>query len=158
MKAKNKVLIVTPHYGFDPTEVSIPWKLLFDNNIEITFATPNGEKSSADRLMVTGEKLGIFKSSLMAKKDAVDAYRQLEINPAFNAPISYSEINCEDYHGLILPGGHDKAIREYLESEVLQQKVVDFFNSEKPVGAICHGVVFMEFHSSPGITTQRRRE
>jgi putative intracellular protease/amidase len=41
----------------------------------------------------------------------------------------------------MLPGGHDKGVKEYLESEVLQNHVVDFFDAKKPVGAICHGVV-----------------
>jgi protease I len=42
---------------------------------------------------------------------------------------------------LYLPGGHDKKVKEYLESKVLQDLVVDFFAANKPVGAICHGVV-----------------
>lgn len=141
MKVKNKILIPIPHYGFDPTEVSIPWKMLIDHHYQIVFATPQGKKASADELMVTGKKLGIFKSTLMARKDAVAAYHQLEIDNAFNHPIKYEDINCDDYNGIILPGGHDKAIKEYLESTILQNTVVDFFRTNKPVGAICHGVV-----------------
>lgn len=143
VKAKNKVLIPTPRYGFDPTEVSIPWKLLTDNDndIEVVFATPDGEKSQADKLMVTGERLGIWKSALRARKDAVEAYQALQTDTAFSSPIKYEDIDYRDYDGIILPGGHDKAIREYLESDILQKVVVDFFTDNKPVGAICHGVV-----------------
>jgi protease I len=47
----------------------------------------------------------------------------------------------DDFDGLVLPGGHDKGVKEYLESKTLQQQVVAFFNATKPVGAICHGVV-----------------
>jgi protease I len=39
------------------------------------------------------------------------------------------------------PGGHDKGVKEYLESEVLHQCIVQFFAASKPVAAICHGVV-----------------
>ncbi len=42
-----KVLIPVPSYGFDPTEAAIPWKLMRENNFEIVFITPNGEKAAA---------------------------------------------------------------------------------------------------------------
>jgi putative intracellular protease/amidase len=46
------------------------------------------------------------------------------------------------YDALLLPGGHRaRGMRQYLESEVLQSIVVRFFEAEKPVAAICHGVV-----------------
>jgi hypothetical protein len=48
------------------------------------------------------------------------------------------ETDCE---GLLLPGGHDKGVKEYLESATLQQCVVEFFTAAKPVAAICHGVI-----------------
>lgn len=141
VNTKNRVLIPTPSYGFDPTEVSVPWKILTDNDLELVFATPDGNKSEADKLMLTGERLGIWKSTLRAREDVVEIYTNLKTDNAFNSPIKYDHIRPEDFDGIILPGGHDKAIREYLESEVLQKIVVDFFTQQKPIGAICHGVV-----------------
>jgi len=41
----------------------------------------------------------------------------------------------------LLPGGHAKGIIPYLESPVLQKAIVEFFAANKPVGAICHGVI-----------------
>src|SRR3546814_15614472 len=39
-------------------------------------------------------------------------------------------------------GGHRaRGMREYLESPVLQKLVADFFAADKPVAAICHGVL-----------------
>ncbi len=37
------ILMPIPDIGFDPSETSIPWKVLKDNNVEITFATPSGQ-------------------------------------------------------------------------------------------------------------------
>ena len=45
------------------------------------------------------------------------------------------------FDGLVLPGGHAKGIIPYLESVQLQNSISGFFATEKPVGAICHGVV-----------------
>lgn len=136
-----KVLIPLPSYGFDPSEAAIPWQLLRENKIEVVFATPQGQKAAADIRMLRGDNLGIWKSLLMARKDAVEAYGEMEKSAAFSQPISYADAKESDYDALLLPGGHDKGVREYLESEILQKLVVAFFHARKPVAAICHGVV-----------------
>ncbi|CAD5902076.1 DJ-1/PfpI family protein [Carnobacterium maltaromaticum] len=137
------ILIPIPKEDFDPTEVSIPWKILKIQGYDVRFATPDGSISKGDHRMVYGTNLGIFKSILMARKDAVLAYKELIESEEFNNPISYSKIQFNDYKGLILPGGHAPGMKTYLESKVLQNKVVDFFINELPVGAICHGTVVL---------------
>ncbi|PIP95444.1 MAG: hypothetical protein COW00_15610 [Bdellovibrio sp. CG12_big_fil_rev_8_21_14_0_65_39_13] len=136
-----KVLIPIPHQHFDPTEVAIPWKILTNQNIEVIFATPDGKKASCDQLMITGKRLGILSSVLMADSNARTAYAEMEHSTAFNQPLNWNDLEEKNFDGLILPGGHDKGMREYLESAKLQREVVKYFEQEKPVGAICHGVV-----------------
>ncbi len=136
-----KILIPLPSYGFDPTETAIPWKIISEKGFEIVFTTPDGKKAGTDNIMLTGKELGVWKSLLRARKDAVDAYSEMEKYKSFHEPLKYSEAKETDFDALILPGGHDKGVKEYLESKILQNLVVDFFNSEKPIGAICHGVV-----------------
>lgn len=142
MKQK-RVLIPIPIYGCDPTEVAIPWKLFSENNIKVVFATPNGKKASADAIMVNGAKLGILKSTLGARKDAITAYYEMENSEEFSNPEKYSDISEQNFEAILLPGGHDKGVKGYLESKVLQQLIVNFFNAQKPVAAICHGVVLV---------------
>jgi putative intracellular protease/amidase len=51
-------------------------------------------------------------------------------------------LSVHSFDGLLLPGGHwARGMREYLESDVLQQLVAAFFAADKPVAAICHGVL-----------------
>ncbi len=140
---KKKILIPIPSYGFDPTEVAVPWKILSENGFQITFATPRGEKANGDKIMLTGEKLGLLKNLLKARKDAVAAYSRLYESKAFQHPIKYTEIDEKDFDGLYLPGGHDKGVKEYLESSVLQNIVPLFFKNNKKTGAICHGVILL---------------
>ena len=78
---------------------------------------------------------------LKARQDAVDAYRQMEGDAGFQNPTAYESLKSEDFDGLLLPGGHDKGMIEYLESDKLQTLVCHFFTKGKVVGAICHGVV-----------------
>ncbi len=136
-----KILVPLPRYGADPTEVAIPWKFLSEQKYQLTFITPDGKQAKPDSAMLNGDNLGIWKSLLKARQDAVDACHQMEQSEGFKSPQKYDAINVDEYDALLLPGGHDKRVREYLESEILQQQVVEFFKQKKPVAAICHGVV-----------------
>jgi len=136
-----RILIPLPAYGFDPTEVAIPWKILSRNNIETVFLTPQGKKATTDTIMLNGKKLGIWKSALRARQDAVDANSEMEKSESFCNPVKYTDVQEEGFDAILLPGGHDKGVKEYLESAVLQQLIANFFIAQKPVAAICHGVV-----------------
>lgn len=138
-----KILIPLPSYGVDPSQISIPYKLLVDTDYNIVFATPTGQVAKADARILTGKGLGLLRSVIAARKDAVEAYVEMEKSVDFQNPISYADINPADYYGVILPGGHDKRVKEYLESDVLQSVIVAFFNANKHVGAIGHGVVLV---------------
>lgn len=126
---------------FDPSEASIAWKILHDAGVPVKFATPDGKPGSADPLMLTGQHLGIWKRILMARKDAVDAYHQMAATQEFQKPIEYAEARASDFSGIVLPGGHAPGMRPYLESEQLMRVIREFMEADKPVGAICHGVL-----------------
>lgn len=136
-----RVILATSTRDFDPTEVAIPWKILSDAGIDVLFATDTGEVGSADPLMLSGDGFGILKNVLIARHDARDAYAAMLKSAAFQAPMKYKDINPAEFDGLVLPGGHAKGIIPYLESEDLPSVIVAFFKADKPVGAICHGVV-----------------
>jgi len=133
------LLIPLPTNDFDPTEVAVSWKILKEHSI--TFATPSGKTATADMIMINGKGLGIFSSFLIADKNGQSAYRELIESDQFKNPISYQDITPESFDAILLPGGHASGIKEYLESKTLQDVVAHFFDNEKPIAAICHGVV-----------------
>src|SRR5690606_41440640 len=53
-------------------------------------------------------------------------------------PISLSAINPEEYHALFLPGGHGP-LWDLATDEICARIILDFYNSGKPVAAVCHG-------------------
>ena len=44
---------------------------------------------------------------------------------------------------LLLPGGHAKGMRQYLESKIVQNTALEFMKQNKLIGAICHGVLVL---------------
>jgi len=149
-----RVLIPLPARDFDPSEAAVSWRVLTDAGHHVVFATPSGQPGEADDLMVTGRGLdpwglipGVRKVTVVGRVLRADAaarqsYAALVADDAFRAPLHWAEARRSDYDALVLPGGHRaRGMRGYLESPEVQQMAVDAFRSDKPVGAICHGVL-----------------
>lgn len=55
------ILIPLPNYGFDPTEVAVPWSFLAKKNEKNIFATPDGNVAAGDNRLLTGNGFGPLK-------------------------------------------------------------------------------------------------
>jgi putative intracellular protease/amidase len=126
-----EVLMPLPCRDFDPTESAGSWLMLTDAGHRVRFATPDGRPGAADDIMLTGRGIDpwgfvpalrnftVLGRLLGANREAREAYRRMEQS-----------------------GGHRaRGMRQYLESTDLQRVVLDFFLREKPVAAVCHGVL-----------------
>ncbi|AGK98403.1 type 1 glutamine amidotransferase domain-containing protein [Clostridium pasteurianum] len=134
-----KILIPIPDEGFCPTEVAVAWRDFYENGFQVTFSTETGKIGKADPLLLSGVIFG----KLGAKPEAISAYEQLNEASEFLKPIQYSDITVNDYDCIYLPGGHAKEMRQYLESEILREKVLSFYKQKKLIGAICHGPIIL---------------
>jgi putative intracellular protease/amidase len=142
---RRRVLIPLPDRDFDVTEVAVPWKLLHDAGHEVVFATESGATPAADPLLLSGVVLG----RLGAAEEPKQFYRELEQEPRFRQPITYPDIVPGAFDGLILPGGHAPGMRQYLSSTQLQEKVAAFWATNRPICAICHGVLVLARTGDP---------
>jgi len=149
-----RVLFLLPARDFDPSEAAVSWQVLVNAGHVVAFATPDGWPAVADDMMLTGQgldpwgavpllrNLPLIGLLMRANRDARDAYARMIVDPTSNAPLRWDAVDVSAFDGLLLPGGHRaRGMRDYLESETLQRHVVSFFETEKPVAAICHGVL-----------------
>ena len=63
--------------------------------------------------------------------------------PGYHIPadIAFTDVNPENYDGIILSGGRAP---EFLRNDAQLQKIVrHFVESEKPIAALCHGVLIL---------------
>jgi putative intracellular protease/amidase len=133
------ILMPLPDYDFDPTESSIPWKACVTRGWKITFSTETGSVPQCDGNKLTGPLPGL----LSASKHARVAYQQMTEDPAYQHPIPYAAIEPDHYQAILLPGGDGLRVRQYLDSKVLQAKVLHFYQQGKLIGALCHGVLVL---------------
>jgi putative intracellular protease/amidase len=135
-----RVLVPLPDRDFDVTEVSVPWRVLSDAGHDVVFATERGGRApAADQRLLDGVLFG----QLGAEPEPKAFYRELESDSAFRSPVAWDSVAIEGVDGLLLPGGHAPGMRQYLESESLRDVVAAFWGTERPVAAICHGVVVL---------------
>jgi putative intracellular protease/amidase len=132
-----KVLFPLPDHDFDVTEVAVPWKLLVEAGHEVVFATEVGATPACDPLLLTGVVFG----KLGARPEPITFYREMEASAAFTKPMSWTDCHAAAFDALLLAGGHAPGMRQYLGSERVQALTVEFFASDKPIAAICHGVL-----------------
>ncbi|KAF8319387.1 class I glutamine amidotransferase-like protein, partial [Clavulina sp. PMI_390] len=142
-----RAVFCLPDYGFDPSEAAVPFTFLMEKGVECTIATQTGKSPVCDRRMIEG-----WTGSLLGAKAAARvAYAQFAASDTFKTPLAWTspEFSLLDYDAVILPGGHDKGVKQIIEDEVLRTKLRDFFpltEGEEPskvCGAICHGVLIL---------------
>jgi putative intracellular protease/amidase len=132
-----RVVVPLPDRDFDTAESALSWATFVQSGCEVTFATEHGRVAACDQRLLSG---GYF-NPLPASPQAVAAYREMTSSPQFRSPITYRDVSVDDFDAIHLSGGHAKGMRQYLDSSVLQQKVVAFKNAGRLIGAICHGVL-----------------
>jgi putative intracellular protease/amidase len=85
-----------------------------------------------------------------ATKPAVDAYDEMSKTTEFLQPVSWSspDFSLDSYNLVFLPGGHEKGVRQVIDSPIIHKQLVQYFPatrkpSKKAVAAICHGVMVL---------------
>ncbi len=157
-----RILIPLPARDFDPSEAAVSWQVLSKAGHIVSFATPDGRPATADEMMLSGEgldlwgavpllrKLPLVGLLMRANRDARRAYAAMIGDRNYAAPLRWDTVDASAFDGLLLPGGHRaRGMHDYLESETLQRYVADAFEAQKPVAAICHGVLLAARSVSP---------
>ena len=118
----------------------MPWAILRDAGHQVVFATENaGTVPAADPRLLTGVLFGQLGAAPEARKLYYDWSA-----PRNSAPTAaWAGLDPAAFDGLVLPGGHAPGMRQYLGSPVLREQVARFWRLNRPVGAICHGVLVL---------------
>ncbi|MGF6128011.1 putative intracellular protease/amidase [Pseudomonas frederiksbergensis] len=136
------ILILLPTRDYDPTESSVPWQAMRQAGIEVRFATPEGLPAYADPRLVDGG-FGLLNPVLMTRKSDLARYARMLEDEGFRQPLAYADVDPAQFSGLLIPGGHAKGMRSLLESGQARRIARHFFKTDKPVAAVCHGVLLL---------------
>jgi len=105
----------------------------------VVFATEHGAVAACDPLLLRGVLFG----RLGADTDACRAYAEMIATAAFASPQRWHELEVARFDALLLAGGHAPGMRQYLGSDVLHRLVARHAALDRPIAAICHGVLLL---------------
>ena len=122
-------LVDTGHKtGFWLEELAAPYYVFLDAGADVTLASPLGGQPPMDPKS----------DDTSLDTDATRRFRQdKEAQQGLAATLPLSSVHPEDYDALFYPGGHGP-LWDLAESSVSIGLIEDFYQSGKPVGAVCH--------------------
>ncbi|KAL6401864.1 class I glutamine amidotransferase-like protein [Ilyonectria robusta] len=142
-----KVLLLMADYGHEPTEATVPYIAFKNAGFDVQFATENGKAPECDKILLEG-----FGQKLLgAKKSVVQDYAKMIASEECQHPLAWSTpgFSLDPFSLVFLPGGHDKAVRQILDSATVHGLLAEYFpktrrtDGVKAIGAICHGVLVL---------------
>ncbi len=136
-RSSKRVLVPLPDRDFDTTEVAVPWRMLTDAGHQVVFATEHGDTPACDPLLLSGVLFGQLGALDEPKRFYADMIKTAE----FSKPRRWRDVDVGTFDALLLPGGHAPGMRQLLGSAELQALILRFWPTNKPVAAICHGVL-----------------
>ncbi len=111
-------------------ELSTPYYIFFDEDYQVEIASPKGGPVFFDP--TNFEETNSIPSVRRFQDDI------LASNKVQNTKM-LSTLNFNDYDAIFFPGGHG-AMVDLPKDKTIRKNLGRFFDSGKPVGAICHGV------------------
>ncbi|MFI9408009.1 type 1 glutamine amidotransferase domain-containing protein [Nocardia sp. NPDC052316] len=142
------ILFLLPARDYDPTESAVPWAALRDAGVPVRFATPEGRVALADERLVE-QGFSILSPLLMTRPDALHDYDRMREDPDFQSPLAYADVVDHEVSGVVVPGGHAPGMKSMLESTTAQGIFGRALLADKPVAAVCHGVLLAARATDP---------
>ena len=139
------LVVVTSHGDIDDvpttgiwfTEFSEPYEVLVQAGVAVDVASPRGGPAPVDPRGYPA------KTEIAASRDAL---------AALNATIHLSRVKAADYDAVFFPGGHGPMF-DLASDPIAKRLIADFWTTEKPVSAVCHGPASLLGVVLPGGTT-----
>ena len=85
-----------------------------------------------------------------ATQEACEAYSAMKNDITGTKPLAWTdpEFTLESYDLVFLPGGHEKGVRQLIDSTIIHKHLAQYFPSTlrpstKTVAAVCHGVLVL---------------
>ena len=126
--------------GFWVEEFASPYYYLADKDVEITLASPKGGQPPID----PKSELPDFQTPATERFNKDENLQ----NQLANTKI-LGEVKAEDFDAVFYPGGHGP-LWDLAEDKDSVRLIEDFYNSNKPVGAVCHAPAVFKNTTSNG--------
>jgi putative intracellular protease/amidase len=119
--------------GYWPEEFVVSHRLLREQGLDVTVATPGGVPATADELGFTPEMNGGDPAKAQELRDYIASVRA-----ELDAPAMLEDLDPRAYDAIVLPGGHGP-MEDLAVNEDLGKLVTRLHEDGKLIAAVCHG-------------------
>ena len=112
--------------GYELTELARAYYVFKANGFEVDIASPLGGKPP---VVIDDDDMGVFDFAFL---------NDTEAQQKANNTRAIHEVNPEEYDAIFFAGGKG-AMFDFPENKAIQAIVRDYYESNKVVGAVCHG-------------------
>ncbi|PSR77755.1 ThiJ/PfpI family protein [Coniella lustricola] len=141
-------------YGHEPTEAAVPYTAFKKAGFDVSFATEKGLAPACDKLLLEG----LTQKFLGASKAVIVQYNSMIASAECQTPLAWSSptFGLAAFDLVYVPGGHDKAVQQILDSADLHGHLAKYFPltrkqqpRPKAIAAICHGPLVLANSINP---------
>lgn len=143
-----KVLICATNYGTWAEELQAPWDILNREGFEVTLTTPRGKKPLPLAVSVDPSFVDPILKAKVNPKEVCDRSKELADSNAWDNSIKFADAEMKNYDALVLTGGLG-AMLDMANNPALHKLILDAFNQNKLIGALCYSVATLVFTRNP---------
>lgn len=134
-----KVLILASNYGLWAEELQAPWDALRKAGFDLTLATMQGKTPLPLIISMDPTFIDPFQFYNVNPQPVVDRVNELLSNGEWDHPIRIQDASMDDYDAIVIVGGPGSAL-DLVGNPHVHQLLVDAYNSDKLMGALCYAV------------------
>lgn len=143
-----KVLLLATNYGAWAEELQAPWDALQKAGFAVTMATPQGKKPLPFALSVDPDFVDPLQNYKVNPPEVCSRVKELLAGSEWSSPIKIEEAKMADYEAIVLTGGPGVCL-DITNNPKVKALILDAFNSNKLIGAICYSVGALAFTRNP---------
>jgi putative intracellular protease/amidase len=143
-----KVLIVASNYGLWAEELQGPWDALKKAGHKLTLATYKGLPPGILKLSMDPAFVDPMQKVAVNPAPMVERVKQILADGEWDHPIKIADANMADYDALVLVGGPGSTL-DIVGNARIHQKLVEAYQSDKIIGAICYAVGALVWARNP---------
>jgi putative intracellular protease/amidase len=121
--------------GFWASELTHPFLELTENGFEVDIASPKGGKVELDAYSDPRHESGYSAWDIIS----MGFLHTKALAALLDRTIALADARQENYVAILICGGQGPMF-SFRENKTLQSLIVSFYEAEKPVAALCHGV------------------
>ena len=143
-----KIMVVASNYGVWNEELQAPWDILKDAGYNLTICTPTGRKPLPLLISVDPDFVDPIQNYKVNTSESCRRMKELIGGDVWNNPLKIAQADMSNFDAIVMVGGLGADL-DLANNPHLHKLILDAYNADKLVCAICFSVAALIFTRNP---------